>query len=72
MTKPIVPYNKLDKRVAALWTRVSSQDQFNKNCSLETQRETCERYAQAHNITIKKHFGATFESAKSEANSINK
>ena len=66
MTKTIVPYNKLNKRVAALWTRVSSQDQFNKNCSLETQREVCERYAQAHNITIKKHFGATFESAKSE------
>ena len=66
MTKPIVPYNKLDKRVAALWTRVSSQDQFNKNCSLETQREICERYAQAHNITIKEYFGGTFESAKSE------
>ena len=64
--KEVIPYNKLENKVAAIWTRVSSQDQYNKNCSLDTQKEGCEKYAQNHNITIKKRFGGTFESAKTE------
>ena len=64
--KEVLAYNKLENKVAAVWTRVSSQDQYNKNCSLETQREVCEQYASNHNIKIKKYFGDTFESAKTE------
>ena len=64
--KEVLTYNKLENKVAAVWTRVSSQDQYNKNCSLETQREVCEKYADCHNIKIKKYCGGTFESAKTE------
>ena len=66
MKNTILPFNKLDKKVAALWTRVSSQDQYNNNSSLDTQKEVCEKYAREHGITIKKYFGGTFESAKTE------
>lgn len=64
--KEVVAYSKIEKKVAAIWTRVSSQDQYNKNCSLDTQRDACEKYAKNHNIKIKQYFGGTFESAKTE------
>ena len=66
MTRQILPFSKIENKVAALWTRVSSQDQCNNNCSLDTQREVCEKYAREHGITIKRNFGGTFESAKTE------
>lgn len=64
--KAVVKYAKLENKVAALWTRVSTERQEENNCSLDTQERICREYAQSHGITIKKHFGGTHESAKTE------
>ena len=64
--KKITPYNELTCKVAAVWTRVSSEEQEKTNCSLDTQRTACEEYARKHGIRIKSYFGGTHESAKSE------
>ena len=64
--EPVVEYSKLDKKVAALWTRVSTKEQEENNCSLENQRKICLEYAEQRGITIKKEFGGTHESAKTE------
>lgn len=65
-TKTVVEYSKLDRKVAALWTRVSTEKQQRNNCSLENQQRICREYAESHGITIKKEFGGTHESAKTE------
>ena len=62
----VVEYSKLEHKVAALWTRVSTEKQEQNNCSLETQEKICREYAKSHGITIKKTFGGTHESAKTE------
>ena len=62
----IIPYSKLKEKVAIVWTRVSSERQERENCSLDTQREVCERYAEANGIRIKKYCGGQHESGKSE------
>ena len=62
----VVAYNKLQHKVAAVWTRVSSERQEQENCSLDTQKRRCEEYARLHGITIKKYYGGTHESAKKE------
>ena len=64
--EPVVEYSKLGKKVAALWTRVSTKEQEENNCSLENQRKICLEYAEQRGITIKKEFGGTHESAKTE------
>ena len=64
--KTVVEYSKLDRKVGALWTRVSTREQQENNCSLENQRKICLEYAEQRGITIKKEFGGTHESAKSE------
>ena len=64
--KTVVEYSKLDRKVAALWTRVSTKEQEENNCSLENQRKICLEYAEQKGITIKKEFGGTHESAKNE------
>jgi len=64
--KKIIPYSKLTDKVAIVWTRVSSERQERENCSLDTQREVCERYAEANGIRIKKYCGGQHESGKSE------
>ena len=58
--------NELAKKekVAAIWTRVSSKDQYNKNCSIESQIEGCRAYCERNHIRIKKEFGGKNESAK--------
>ena len=35
----VVEYAKLEHKVAALWTRVSTEKQENENCSLENQKK---------------------------------
>ena len=52
------------EKVAAIWTRVSSADQFKNNCSIETQIESCRDYCARNGIRIKKEFGGKNESAK--------
>ncbi|WP_290456193.1 recombinase family protein [Bacteroides acidifaciens] len=64
--KSVVKFKELENKVAALWTRVSTERQEENNCSLDTQERICREYADAHGIRIKKHFGGTHESAKTE------
>ena len=64
--KTVVEYSKLERKVAALWTRVSTREQEENNCSLENQRKICLEYAEQRGITIKREFGGTHESAKTE------
>ena len=52
------------EKVAAIWTRVSSADQYKSNCSIETQIESCREYCKRNGIKIKKEFGGKNESAK--------
>ena len=54
-------FPKLENKVAALWTRVSTEKQQRNNCSLENQQRICREYAESHGITIKKEFGGTHE-----------
>ena len=62
----VIEYSKLENKVAALWTRVSTEKQEKNNCSLENQKQICREYAEAHGIRIKAEFGGTHESAKNE------
>ena len=59
-------FSELENKVAALWTRVSTERQEENNCSLETQERICKEYAEKHGIIIKKQYGGTHESAKTE------
>ena len=62
----IKKFSELENKVAALWTRVSTEKQEENNCSLETQERICREYAAKHGITVKKQYGGTHESAKTE------
>ena len=67
----VVEYGKLEHKVAALWTRVSTERQENENCSLDNQKKICYEYAEANGITIKREFGGKHESAKNEGKMYN-
>ena len=56
--------NELAKKekVAAIWTRVSSADQYKHNNSIATQLAACEDYCQRNGIRVKKYFGGENES----------
>ena len=56
--------NELAKKekVAAIWTRVSSADQYKYNNSIPTQIAACEDYCNRNGIRIKKYFGGENES----------
>ena len=41
----VVEYGKIEHRVAALWTRVSTAKQENENCSLDNQKKILLFYA---------------------------
>ncbi len=62
----VVEYSKLENKVAALWTRVSTERQEEHNCSLDTQKKICKEYAERNGIRIKREYGGTHESAKTE------
>ena len=62
----VVEYAKLEHKVAALWTRVSTVRQERENYSLENQKKVCYDFAAAHGITIKREFGGKHESAATE------
>ena len=66
MRKKAIAYNDLSRKVAIVWTRVSSFQQERENCSLDTQREDCERFAAENGIRIKYYLGGKYESAKNE------
>ena len=62
----ITEFSRLERKVAALWTRVSTEKQERNNCSLKNQQRICREYAERNGIMIKKEFGGTHESAKTE------
>ena len=51
-------------KVAAIWTRVSSADQYKNNYSIDTQLQGCYEYCKRNGIRVKKEFGGEYESAK--------
>ncbi len=51
---------------AVKYTRVSSKEQYDKNCSIETQNEAIEEYRERHKLEIVESFGGTYESAKTD------
>lgn len=53
-----------NEQIAVIWTRVSTLEQFNKNCSIANQQQACREYCRLNNIRIKYERGATNESAK--------
>ena len=55
-----------DKKVAVIWTRVSTKEQAENNLSLETQEKACMDYAHRYGIAIERIMGQTNESAKTE------
>ena len=62
----VVEYSKLEHKVAAVWTRVSTGKQADNNGSLESQKRICDEYAACKGIRIKEYFGDTNESAQTE------
>ena len=52
------------KGKAATWTRVSSEEQYKSNNSIDTQLEACHKYCENNDKEVKYDFGGTFESAK--------
>ncbi len=62
----VVEYSKLEHKVAAVWTRVSTGKQADNNGSLESQKRICDEYAASKGIRIKEYFGDTNESAQTE------
>ena len=49
----ITEFSRLERKVAALWTRVSTEKQERNNCSLENQQRICREYAERNGIIIK-------------------
>ena len=56
--------SKSGKGKAVIWTRVSSEEQFKTNHSIQTQMDACNGYCEAIDKEVKHCFGGTFESAK--------
>lgn len=50
----ITEFSRLERKVAALWTRVSTEKQERNNCSLENQQRICREYAERNGIIIKR------------------
>ena len=55
---------KSNRGKAVIWTRVSSEDQYKHNFSIDTQKNACTEYCIKQGKDIKQYFGGTFESAK--------
>lgn len=59
--------NKIKLNISVwTYTRVSSKDQFDKNSSVERQKEASYIYATENNYQITEEFGGTYESGKSD------
>ena len=55
-----------DKKIAVIWTRVSTKEQADNNLSLDTQEKACRDYAAKNGIEVDCLKGGTNESAKQE------
>ena len=51
-------------KTCVIWTRVSTKYQQDNGGSLETQKETCEEYANRYGYKVAGYFGGKHESAK--------
>ena len=60
-----------DKRIAVIWTRVSTKEQADNNLSLDTQEKACRDYAAKNGIEVDCLKGGTNESAKQEGKLYN-
>ena len=58
--------SKLSNENCVIYTRVSTKEQADNNCSLGTQRKQCEQYAQKQGYCVVGYFGGTYESAKTD------
>lgn len=56
--------SKREGKTCVIWTRVSTKYQEDNGGSLETQKETCEEYANRYGYKIADYFGGKHESAK--------
>jgi site-specific DNA recombinase len=66
--KPVAKRNKSDtQKLAVMYTRVSSKEQFETNLSLDWQKKAIEEYAERTGFTIDGHFGGIYESASNDA-----
>ncbi len=54
------------KKIAVIWTRVSTKEQADNNLSLDTQEKLCREYADHKGIEVDCLMGGTNESAKEE------
>ena len=50
-------------RVAVIWSRVSTKEQFKNNCSIDVQRKECRDYARLHGIQVVGEYEGEGESA---------
>lgn len=67
--KKFVPTNGKENQsnfIVWSYTRVSSKEQFEKNGSVERQKEANREFAELNNYIIAEEFGGTYESAKSD------
>lgn len=56
--------NKRNGKTCVIWTRVSTKYQEDNGGSLDTQKETCEEYANRYGYKVAGYFGGKHESAK--------
>lgn len=68
----ITEFSKLERKVAALWTRVSTEKQERNNCSLENQQRICREYAERNGITIKRNLVEHMKVLRQKVESIAK
>ena len=54
------------EKVAVVYTRVSTKEQYENNLSLDFQRAAIQEYAKRNNIKTLEYFGGTFESAQTD------
>ena len=59
----VVEYSKLEHKVAAVWTRVSTGKQADNNGSLESQKRICDEYAASKGIPKICFYADTFTSS---------
>ncbi len=56
----------VNRKMAVVYTRVSSKEQADKNLSLDFQRKTIDDYATRNSFNVLGYFGGTYESAKTD------
>ena len=65
--RPTVKYVKTsNEKVAVIYTRVSSKEQYDTNLSLDWQKKAIDEFAVRSNIKTAAYFGGTYESAKTD------